>query len=121
MHLILDPAAQERLYDEVVAKVDKNARITKADVEAMHYLHVNTSSTSVARRSRRPGKPAASSIRVTACACIFPRVGIGFSKCAKRLRTGVGVPGDVFFFLSCQKNPRLEEYFGNSWRCSNKY
>ncbi|CAD6335803.1 unnamed protein product [Miscanthus lutarioriparius] len=38
MHLILDPAAQERLYDEVVAKAGKTARITEADVEAMPYL-----------------------------------------------------------------------------------
>jgi len=45
LHLILDPAAQERLYDEVVAKVGKTARITEADVEAMPYLQVNTSST----------------------------------------------------------------------------
>ncbi|XP_025812250.1 cytochrome P450 77A3 [Panicum hallii] len=38
MHLVLDPAAQERLYDEVVGKVGKTARITEADVEAMPYL-----------------------------------------------------------------------------------
>jgi cytochrome P450 family 77 subfamily A len=42
MHLVLDPAAQERLYDEVVAKVGKTARITEADVEAMPYLQANT-------------------------------------------------------------------------------
>ena len=40
MHLVLDPAAQERLYDEVVGKVGKTARITEADVEAMPYLQV---------------------------------------------------------------------------------
>jgi hypothetical protein len=45
MHLVLDPAAQERLYDEVVDKVGKTARITEADVEAMPYLQVNTSPT----------------------------------------------------------------------------
>ncbi|EMS60370.1 Cytochrome P450 77A3 [Triticum urartu] len=38
MHLILDPAAQERVYDEVVAKAGKTARITEADVEALPYL-----------------------------------------------------------------------------------
>ncbi|XP_062229587.1 cytochrome P450 77A1-like [Phragmites australis] len=38
MHLVLDTAVQERLYDEVVAKVGKTARITEADVEAMPYL-----------------------------------------------------------------------------------
>lgn len=40
MHLILDPAAQERVYDEVVAKAGKTARITEADVEALPYLQV---------------------------------------------------------------------------------
>ncbi|CAM0909462.1 unnamed protein product [Alopecurus aequalis] len=38
MHLILDPAAQQRVYDEVVAKAGKTARITEADVEQMPYL-----------------------------------------------------------------------------------
>jgi cytochrome P450 family 77 subfamily A len=42
MHLVLDPAVQERLYDEVVAKVGKTARITEADVEDMPYLQVRT-------------------------------------------------------------------------------
>jgi cytochrome P450 len=40
MHLVLDPAVQERLYDEVVGKVGKTARITEADVETMPYLQV---------------------------------------------------------------------------------
>jgi hypothetical protein len=40
MHLVLDPAVQERLYDEVVGKVGKTDRITEADVEAMPYLQV---------------------------------------------------------------------------------
>uniref|UniRef100_M8B0J3 Uncharacterized protein n=1 Tax=Aegilops tauschii TaxID=37682 RepID=M8B0J3_AEGTA len=40
MHLILDPAAQERVYDEVVAKAGKTARITEADVEALPYLQL---------------------------------------------------------------------------------
>lgn len=42
MHLILDPKAQERVYDEVVAKAGKTARITEADVEDMPYLQVFT-------------------------------------------------------------------------------
>jgi hypothetical protein len=40
MHLVLDPAAQERVYDEVVSKAGKTARITEADVEQMPYLEV---------------------------------------------------------------------------------
>ncbi|VAI91789.1 unnamed protein product [Triticum turgidum subsp. durum] len=37
---LFDPAAQERVYDEVVAKAGKTARITEADVEALPYLQV---------------------------------------------------------------------------------
>ncbi|XP_042462933.1 cytochrome P450 77A3-like [Zingiber officinale] len=40
LHLVLDQAAQQRLYDEIVAVVgaDKARKITEADVEAMPYL-----------------------------------------------------------------------------------
>jgi cytochrome P450 len=40
MHFVLDPAAQERVYDEVISKAGKTARITEADVEQMPYLQV---------------------------------------------------------------------------------
>uniref|UniRef100_A0A0D9WTA7 Cytochrome P450 n=1 Tax=Leersia perrieri TaxID=77586 RepID=A0A0D9WTA7_9ORYZ len=40
MHLVLDPAVQEKLYGEVVGKVGTTARITEADVETMPYLQL---------------------------------------------------------------------------------
>jgi hypothetical protein len=40
MHFVLDPAAQEKVYNEVISKAGKTARITEADVEQMPYLQV---------------------------------------------------------------------------------
>lgn len=41
---VLDPTVQDRLYKEIVSEVgmDKNRKITEADVESMTYLQVHS-------------------------------------------------------------------------------